>query len=266
LSLGAASRHRQPRLLTLDLEAEGLRWRFLRTLCRAASLPGLPLSRQVARMPNAINRLREEIRLAEQGCNHWQNLVIELQEEADALFSMTAPETRKKVFKCCWSMVQRYLFAFPLNNAKALLEFAETGALNIRSGKPAAITTTADGWSVAWENEAGMDNRSRFDAIICATGFHLPRFHASSGALQFVTDPAHTHPTPPHVTADLRVQLPHAAAAENIWLIGIPSYLRSGLISIAYLGVLQADKVARLCSQPLHAPVAPNLPATAHTT
>ena len=48
----------------------------------------------------------------------------------------------------------------------------------------------------------------------------------------------------PRVTADLRVMLEGADAPENIWLVGVSSYLRSALVSIIYQGAQQADAIA----------------------
>lgn len=243
---GLSGRVDKQQFAALDFTSPHLRRQLLRLICRSARvMRDLPLSRQVSRASNVEVRLRQEIQIAKRSENNWQNIIIELLEMADAALVAAGPETQKRALDYCWAMVQRYLFSFPLVNAEALLAFIESGKLKIVSGAPKALTAKAEGWSVSWPD--GADEQI-FDAVVCATGFHRPLFNVRPNALDIIMDPAQGVETP-RVTSDLRVIFQKSETPENIWLLGVSSYLRSALVSIVYQGAVQADVIARSLSR-----------------
>jgi thioredoxin reductase len=242
---GLTGRVDRQRFAVLDIAGPRLRRQLLRLICGSARItPHLPVSRQVSRSRDIEVRLREEIQLAERTHNNWQNIIIELLDLANTALIAAGPDTQKHALDRCWDMVQRYLFSFPLGNAKALLNFIENGKLKIRAGTPENVVRTPEGWAVSWL--AG--DTQLFDAVVCATGFHRPRFHVKANALEIVTDAARAAETP-RMTADLRVILRGSNTPENIWLVGVSSYLRSALVSIVYQGAQQADAIASSLAQ-----------------
>ncbi|RKP45261.1 FAD/NAD(P)-binding protein [Trinickia fusca] len=233
------------RFATLALTGPNLRRQLLRLIGASARVvPALPLSKQVSRATDIETRLREEIQLAESGQNNWQNIIIELLEMADTLLVSAGPAVQQRVLDACWSLVQRYLFSFPVGNAKALLSYIESGRLKIIAGAPRELAEQAGEWAVTWAD----DSVQTFDAVVCATGFHRPRFHARAQEIEIVTDLSR-RAEPPAVGPDLRVTLPESQSPEDIWLIGVSSYLRSALTSIVYQGAKQADAIASAMSR-----------------
>lgn len=77
----------------------------------------------------------------------------------------------------------------------------------------------------------------------------IPGFHATKDALSIIMAPSindgHSL-NAPRVGADLRVTLEGADAPENIWLVGVSSYLRSALVSVIYQGPIGRCVVSSL--------------------
>ena len=124
-----------------------------------------------------------------------------------------------------------------------MTSFIDQAKLSIRAGSSKHVERADKGWIVEWPD----GHTQTFDAVVCATGFYPPRFHATRDALSIVmVAPVNDDHSlnAPRVTADLRVTLEGADAPENIWLVGVSSYLRSALVSIIYQGAQQADAIA----------------------
>lgn len=226
---------------SLDFTSPLLYRRLLRIICTAVGkTPGRPLSRQISRSSDILTRLRTEVELAESSRNDWQNIIVNLLELANRVLVAEHPEVQKRAIENCWGIVQRYLFSVPVVNARSLLKFMEESRLKILAGTPFRVERGTDEWWVTWSEHGEPE---RFDAVVCATGFRRPRFHVEQDALNIIVDEA-TACVEPTVAPDLRVSFRNDASLENIWLLGVSSYLRSPLVSIVYQGAQQAESVA----------------------
>jgi uncharacterized NAD(P)/FAD-binding protein YdhS len=225
----------------LDFADPGLAARLLRLICRAsAARRGRPLSTQIDRSPDPVSRLRAEIELAAADRCDWQDVLVNFLDLGNDVFHVVRPEVRKLAIERCWRMIARYLFAMPLRNARALLAHVDAGRLQVIAGSPRRLERD-HAWRITW----GDDRVEHFDAVVCAAGFHKPRFHASRTGVELTLAPV-AHPlVEPSVAPDLRMTLPEAATPERIWTLGVSSYLGTPLVNAVYQAARQGDAVAR---------------------
>jgi hypothetical protein len=97
------------------------------------------------------------------------------------------------------------------------------------------------GWRITWS--AG--HAEQFDAVVCASGFHKPRFRASRTGVEIAPSPWASPSVEPTVSADLRMTLPETEAPDRIWTLGVSSYLGTPLVNAVYQAARQAEAVAR---------------------
>ena len=226
----------------LDLESPNLNWRLLRRVAQSAkAVSGRSLREQIDRSADPVQRLRGEVALAKQGATDWQNLLVRCMDLADTKLRRAPAAVRTAALQSCWETVGRYLFAVPLQTATTLLRFIEEGLLQLTSDVPVKLE-----WGGRWQAH-GCHGIEEVDAVVCATGFHKQRFHATSNGLELLVDP-YAPCTPPHVSANLQISLLGSSRAERIWMLGVASYLAAPMVNSVYQSVRQASEVVLMLS------------------
>jgi uncharacterized NAD(P)/FAD-binding protein YdhS len=218
--------------LGLDLTDPALPSRVLRLVRRATSRP---LAEQTSSATNPMVRLRQEIELAEAGHVDWQDVIPELIELMNDRLSTVDDSVRRTALSRCELLITRYVSAFPLRNARRLLHEFDRGAATLARGVPLQIEPDGDRWCVRWP-----DGVERFDAIVCATGYHPPVLSCHGTVLR-LDRPGSV----PELGTDLRMRFPGSADAERIWLLGTTSYLRVPVVNYLRTAADQADAIAR---------------------
>lgn len=236
----------EARFARLDLQNPKLYWHLLRIVARAAkALGGRSLREQIDRSTDPAQRLRGEVALARRGATDWQNLLVHCMDLADLKLRAAPPEVRLSALHNCWKAVGRYLFAVPLQTATTLLRLIDEGRLQLATQLPTQLE-----WQGQWQAHDSQGNIETVDAVVCASGFYKPCFHATREGLELQVA-AGTPCTAPQVSAQLQVSLPGAEGPENIWLLGVASYLAAPMVNSVYQSVRQAGEVAMmLCEHP----------------
>jgi uncharacterized NAD(P)/FAD-binding protein YdhS len=205
-----------------------------------AMITALPLKDQIAFDPDAISLLRKETELARSDKTHWQYVLIAL---VDALNFVIKPQDRKliqEIKQLYRELLSRYLSSVPLQTSQKLLEYIDNDHLHLVGGQLAKVELSENEWLVSWESG---ESRS-FDAIVCATGQHAPKYDAKPESITFVNDTEQTV-TYPELATDLSVKLPEATKSERIWFVGIPAHISVPAVYAFYIGVRQANEVAQ---------------------
>jgi hypothetical protein len=234
----------ETRFARLDLENPKLYWHLLRIVARSAkAISGRSLREQVDRSVEPTQRLRGEVALARRGATDWQNLLVQCMDLADVKLRAALPAVRMAALQNCWEAVGRYLFAVPLQTATTLLRLIDEGRLQLAAHVPTTLE-----WQGQWQVHDAHGHIEAVDAVVCATGFHKQFFHATRDGLELQVSPT-TPCTPPYVSPQLQVSLPGAEAPENIWLLGVASYLAAPMVNSVYQSVRQAREVVMLLAE-----------------
>ncbi|WP_338490815.1 FAD/NAD(P)-binding protein [Pseudomonas trivialis] len=234
----------EARFARLDLENPKLYWHLLRLLAKAAkAINGRSLREQIDRSRDPAQRLRGEIALASRGATDWQNLLVHCMDLADLKLRAAPATVRMAALQNCWEAVGRYLFAVPLQTAVTLSQWIDEGRLQLAAHVPTRLE-----WQGQWIAHDDHGNSHAVDAVVCASGFHKQPFHATPEALELQA-PAGTPCIPPVVSAQLQVSLPGADRPDNIWLLGVASYLAAPMVNSVYQSVRQAAEVALMLSE-----------------
>jgi uncharacterized NAD(P)/FAD-binding protein YdhS len=227
----------QPGLNRIDFAAGSFRFALLRAIERGLRQIGAPTLRpQVSRARTTIDRLREEIALAEQDRIAWQDLLLAFLKQGNDILAAEGHGIPFEHFRNCMRMTTRYLSAVPASNAKKLLKFLEEGSLQIRKAGLQHVRRGAD-WEVALDDGMPVEH---YDAIVCASGYKKPPLDVTGDALLVDPEPGREW-TEPKVSPDLRVCLPGASLPERIWLLGVTSYKRAPLVNGVYQATKQAE-------------------------
>ncbi|MGK5632359.1 hypothetical protein, partial [Streptomyces sp. URMC 123] len=214
-----------------------------------------PLRRQVAHGTDPAERLREEIRLVEEGACAWPGVVLGLMEALIELGPALTPAERGALLARHQWFVGRYATAMTVVNARRLLAHFDAGALRLR-GYPARIEALPAGWRVTWQDGTA----DRFDHVVNATGFHLPEIfpevprevpedfpEARRGGVRLLDPPPGARPLA-GLGPDLRVRGEATAAPERIWVVGVGTHPRVPFSNHLRNVTRQARHVARqLC-------------------
>ncbi|WP_073756705.1 FAD/NAD(P)-binding protein [Streptomyces sp. CB03234] len=240
-----------PDLAALDFSGPRFERQLVALVARAAStVSGRRLRDQVAtpvRVPvpvpdDPVERLRREIRLAEEGRTDWQDILCATVDAANQVLPALDAPTRAAALRRCAPLL-RYLGAIPLGTARTLLRHVEAGRLTIRRGVPVEIAPGPRRWRAVWSGEAA----ERYDAVVTAAGYGDPPLHVSGDHLH-LTGAGCRHPgAAPGIGEDVRVRFPGSPVPERIWAVGVTSSSRVPSINAVYPMVQQADAVARAC-------------------
>lgn len=226
------------RFARLNLESPRLYWHLLRIVARSAkAISGRSLREQIDRSVEPVQRLRGEIALASQGATDWQNLLVHCMDLADIKLRAAPAAVRAAALQNCWEALGRYLFAVPLETATTLLRLIDTGQLQLAPELPTKLERLG-----TWQAHSSNGRVDSVDAVVCATGFHKQHFHATSDGLELQV-PTGTPCNPPQVSTQLQVSLPGATGPENIWLLGVASWLAAPMVNSVYQSVRQACQV-----------------------
>jgi uncharacterized NAD(P)/FAD-binding protein YdhS len=236
--LGAGTPLDRAALAGLDLTDPALPLAVVRLVRRAV---GRPLRDQVSTAADPVTRLREEITLARSGTIGWQDVIAELIEWTNTRLSTVDSAVRRTAMSRCATLISRYISAFPLRNAERLLAAIDGGAATLHRPQPSHIEPDGrGGWTVWWRH----GTRSRYDAVVCATGFHPPALSCRQHELR-LDIPATHRLMEPRVDADLRMRFPRGTSPERIWLLGTTSYLRTPIVNYLRTAADHADMIAR---------------------
>ncbi|MBW0445155.1 hypothetical protein [Paraburkholderia phenoliruptrix] len=222
----------------LDLSNPLLYRRLLRQVARSAeAVTGRPFRGQIDRSSDAAERLAREAVLARHGATDWQNILVRYMDLAEHLLRRGTLEMRTRALANCATAVGRYLFAMPLGTAEKLLAYMSDRRLQVMPAVPQSLR-----WDELWRVQWSSGAFDSFDAVICATGFHRQRFHATYNLLALTAETVSPLAVP-HVSPDLRVWLPEAGEPERIWTAGIASYLAAPMVNAVYQSVRQANQI-----------------------
>jgi uncharacterized NAD(P)/FAD-binding protein YdhS len=226
-------------LARVDLSSPAFSWHLLRIVARAARAVGSrPLSEQVERIREPIERMRREAQLARRGVTDWQQILVAYMDAAEARLRDEPLALQRRALAECGRVVGRYLFACPVQNAEKLLAYASAGRLTVRAATPVRLQPGAR-WTVSWRDGANDD----FDAVVCATGFSNAPLAAAANAVIFGN--AAPGGGPLQVASDLRVRLDGATEPERIWTLGLASQAGAPIVNAVYQAVRQAHDICR---------------------
>lgn len=227
-------------LQKLDPHAATFRRSLLRLIARAAySISSRLLSAQTSRAGDPIRRLREEIALAAEGRTDWQYGLAHILEAGNSALAKLKPEARGPVLQQVVSLCGRYLFAFPLQSARALAAYAEEDRFAIRADRLKHVAVDADRRVVTFASGA----EETFDAIVCATGYEKQRVFADDESLHLVQS-ACGNAGPAVADPSLRLWLRHGAGPERVWLCGAAAHAAAPLENAVFQFVRQAHAIA----------------------
>ncbi|MEV7104161.1 FAD/NAD(P)-binding protein [Streptomyces atroolivaceus] len=219
--------------------------RFIAGLVRCLAGHGRPhLRDQLSLADDPVERLRAEIAIAEEGHNSWQDLTVEFIALTNEWLLRQPPVAWQNFWAIVEGVIDRYISAMPMGNAKKLLSLADSGHLEVRGRRPAELFRTGGRWTMKWQ-DGSCDH---FDSVVYATGYRPPAMWCSGGRLLLG---AHRQGMPPAVSADLRVDLGRNSD-ERVFAVGQCSATRAPLVH----GVVAvAPQVSRVMGQ-LRAPPA----------
>jgi hypothetical protein len=197
----------------------GLKRTYMKYFARAvASHTGLPWQTQFSRSNSYRDRLREEIAIAESGNSLWQDLVVNFVDVINEVHLRCRRPFEGMFHPDFQTTLYRYLAAIALPNARKLLMHMDQGALVLKQGEIQDVAVAETGprpWLVNWGQ-----GFQRFDAIVCATGFHAPNCVVNAeGELEIDTDGGHRKDAV-GISPLLNLQDPRFAKMESIWFVG----------------------------------------------
>lgn len=210
--------------------------RFVAGLLRCLAGPGRPRLRdQLSLVDDPVERLRAEIAIAEEGHNFWQDLTVDFIALTNEWLLRRPPAEWKDFWTVVEGVLDRYISAMPVANAKKLLSLADAGRLEVRGHRAAELFRTGDRWTMQWQD----GSCERFDAVVYATGYRPPAMRCSDGRLLLGE---HQRGTPPAVSEDLRVDLGRDAD-ERVFAVGQCSATRVPLVHGVVAVVPQISRV-----------------------
>lgn len=191
--------------------------------------------------PNAgdvVEQLRCETRLAAEGHTRWQELLVELVDVTNEILTPAEASVREAALASCHKLLFRYLGAFPLASATALLAHIDQGSVEVSQGVPVRLDPCGTRWRATWAN----GRAASFDAVVCAAGFHEPRISVTDDIVTFAAEQGRG--SLPEITPDLRVVLPGRTVPERVWVLGISSSSRVPLVNAVYQASRQAEAIS----------------------
>ncbi|MFF3314626.1 FAD/NAD(P)-binding protein [Streptomyces sp. NPDC003035] len=202
-----------------------------------------PLRHQISAATDPVQRLREEIALAEGGACLWAEICTPLIEAVIALAAALPPAGHSALMTRFAWFISRYATATTLVNARRLLTHFTSGALRLADSYPTATAFTNDGWRIQWSSSAP----EHFDHVVNATGFHPPHLTRDPDNDTWHLDPSSAPPGTVRVDsleADLRLRSQPGAPPERIWVAGVATHIRIPFANHLRNAVGQAGHVA----------------------
>ena len=116
---------------------------------------------------NGLQKLRKDLVTATRGHAHWQQLTMPLVESIEAGWSMMSFIEKQTFLDKYFRRILRYIAAFPIQNAKSVLEIIEKNRLHMREG---LLSVTYNTRAERFTAKFIHGNQQEFDKIINATG------------------------------------------------------------------------------------------------
>jgi hypothetical protein len=216
---------------------------FRRSLLRLFSSAIFPiaartLSDQTCRSPDPIDRLHQETVLARDGKTDWQHSLAQFLEAGNRALVALEPDIRQVALRQIMSLCGRYLFAFPLQSAEAIIAFAEEERFSIRADRFKTMASAPRGSVVSFYS----GHTDSFDAIVCATGYEKRSVWASRHSMHLFP-PDSEEAAPAYAAPDLRLSTKSNSAAQRIWLCGACAYPAAPLENAVFQFVRQAHSI-----------------------
>lgn len=186
------------------------------------------------------DRLREEIAIAEHGDSLWQDLAFSFIEAWNAVYLKHEWHFTGGFHPGFRQTVYRYLTAVALPNAKKLMHHIDHGTLAIKRGELRDVTVAdgGHGWLLDWG-----EGSQRFDAVVTATGFHLPHFvFNDDGELEIEVE-GHRPEEALDISQDMAADDPRLPEKESIWFVGAPAHMRLSIPNALFVVAPLADHV-----------------------
>ncbi|TDB59991.1 FAD/NAD(P)-binding protein [Photorhabdus khanii] len=225
----------------LDFKSNKLSRNIIKIIIKSISkLTDLPLSLQISKKSDPIERLEEEIQLARKGNIYWQDIMVELIDIINEFMSDKDSITQQTALHSCNNIISRYMGACSLENAQKLLEALKTEKIRLHHGIPVIISlNNNEQWEIEWKNK-----KSQYNIIIFATGREYPQYSLSDNSLDLnaVTSECITKP---YLDKNLRVYHSRKQVPENIWLLGISSHSSIPLVNAIYPAIQQAKSLGK---------------------
>ncbi|MFF5718307.1 hypothetical protein [Streptomyces buecherae] len=165
----------------------------------------------------------------------WQDLTVDFIALTNEWLLRRPPAAWKDFWTVVEGVLDRYVSAMPVSNAKKLLSLADAGRLEVRRHRAAELFRTGDWWTMKWQD----GSCDRFDAVVYATGYRPPAMRCSDGRLLLGE---RRRGTPPAMSEDLRVDLGRDAG-ERVFAVGQCSATRVPLVHGVVAVVPQISRV-----------------------
>lgn len=223
----------------LELESPNLPQQLCELIASKFALQGLlPLKEQISHQRLIAPRLMEEIILAEENKNHWQNMIVELVDATNDVLTPKSGQLKKHVISICKEILDRYLGSFSLTNARKIFLLLQTGLLNVCKGEIEKINYD-NGWNIQLKTGENM----LFDNIVCAAGYRGPNLRLS-GCDITLDDTPRPNCESLNIGDELSIFLPNNDKEENIWVVGAACAGKVPLVNAMYSSVKHAYFVA----------------------
>lgn len=197
-----------------------------------------PLEEQMSQANSISIRLAEEIWLAANGKNHWQDLIFDLADTTNEILTPLSNELKSHVLSSCEEKMSRHLGAFTLVNANKILHSIQKNRLQVFQGVVTEIT-----FDKAWSVKFSCGESKYFDVIVCAAGYHKFNMYVHKNKL-FLNKKPYTFCKSIIITDDLLVRIPERKHSENIWVVGAASGSKIPIVNAMYSSVKHAYFVA----------------------
>lgn len=225
----------------LDFSHPSFYRKMLALIAKATyELRGRHLSKQLSHQVDPIKRLKEEVALAAVDCTDWQDMLVDIVDAVNDELMKQPHYIQQQAMKRCDVLLSRYLGAFPLENAKILLQYLENKQLALRKGLPSKLYQENNKWCVVWDNEPVQ----QFDVVICAAGYQNPFLQVDKTTLS-CGHPINKAGCLPEVSMDQQVFFAGQTVPERIWVVGMAAYLKVPLVNAIYPAVRQAGSIGQ---------------------
>ncbi len=178
----------------------------------------LPRSKQVARNASPIQFLRDSLAVDKKNDNHWKELLVEFYETLNSIGAQLSGEDRKHMLQAFKPLIGKYISSFPAENAREILRLMEANQLQVRKCNTAGIARIEDTWTLHWTD----GTYSRFDYIVCATGFDKPKLYETKDGYSLQFQPHLTEVL--SVSKEQQVVNSRSGSMERIWCAGATAH------------------------------------------
>ncbi|MFC6488638.1 FAD/NAD(P)-binding protein [Nitratireductor sp. GCM10026969] len=224
------------------LNYETIKFRYLLYISRILkTIDKTPLRKQISFKNEISEKLKEEIIIAENGSSIWQNFLFSFLNAANSI-RMNSQDFKIDIEPNTNHELARYITSTVLPNAKKIFGFIEKKTLSVEKGHVSDVRLSHKrdkAWNVIWEGGEG-----RFDAVVCASGFHNHRYYFDdTGALVLTGECPSSQASTVDIASDLSIRHPKTKEEENIWITGSATNGRvyvSGAVALAIPQVCMA--------------------------